>query len=82
VSGKIDKRTQAVLESFGEHVRRSREERGVAQAALAQAIGMDPTNLAKIERGKVNVTADTMRRIAEGLGLEVVLQLGAAKKGR
>jgi len=82
VTGKIDKRTQALLHAFGEHLRATREGMGIAQAALAESIGMEPTNLAKIERGKVNVTADTMRRIADGLGLELVLRLAPARKAR
>lgn len=36
---------------------------------------MDPTNLAKIERGGRNVTVDTLVRIAEGLGLDLRVRL-------
>lgn len=82
MAGKLDKRTQVLLLAFGEHVRQTREALGVAQAALAEAVGMEPTNLAKIERGTINVTADTMRRIADGLGVDLVLKLSPTRRAR
>ena len=62
--------------SLGEDLRRLREELGVPQLQLAKAIKMEPTNLAKIERGEKNVTLDTLRRIADGLGVELVVKFG------
>jgi transcriptional regulator with XRE-family HTH domain len=72
---KLDKRTEAALVAFGAHVRKVREDLEIAQVQLAQRIGMDPTNLAKIERGARNVTMDTLVRIADGLGIKLVVKL-------
>ena len=36
---------------------------------------MDPTNLAKIERGEKNATVDTLVRFATGLGVDLSIQL-------
>lgn len=73
---KIDKRTAAVLVPLGENIRRTRERLKIAQSKLAGDIGMEPTNLAKIERGEKNVTIDTLVRIADGLGVGLVVRLG------
>jgi len=40
---------------------------------------MTRTNYARIEYGKTNVTIDSLRRIAEGLGLKLVIRFGARK---
>lgn len=39
----------------------------MSQAVLSEAIGMASTNLSKIERGKMNLTLETMVRIARQL---------------
>lgn len=75
VTTKIDRRTKAVLISLGEHVRKVREAHDMPQVQLAKNIGMEPTNLAKIERGTRNVTIDTLVRIADGLGVELSVRL-------
>jgi len=80
VADKIDKRTKALVKVLGEDLRLLREDRGIPQIQLAQKISMDPTNLAKIERGAKNVTVDTLRRIADGLELDVVIKFARRPK--
>lgn len=70
----IDKHTKPLLAGLGEHLRLLRESLGVPQVQLARKIKMEPTNLAKIERGEKNVTLDTLRRIADGLGVELIVK--------
>ena len=63
------------LVALGEHIRRTRRALGISRAKLAESIGMHPMNYAKIERGKKNVTFDTLLRIADGLGVELSITL-------
>ncbi len=37
---------------------------------------MLPTNYARIEQGKLNVTVDTLMRVSAGLGLELTVNFG------
>jgi len=51
------------------------------QIELARAIGMDPPNLRKIERGKKNLTIDTLLRLAVGLDARLTVTI-AKRRGR
>jgi transcriptional regulator with XRE-family HTH domain len=57
--------------ALGEAVRRQRVERGLTLAALAAAVGISPSALSQIERGQVNPSVMTLRRIAAALGVAV-----------
>lgn len=57
-------------------VRRLREERNLSQLELARRAGMSPAQLCKIERGRNGLTASTLRRLAEALGVSVSVLLG------
>ncbi len=52
-------------------VRRLREERGWKQTELAFHAGLTPSVISQIENGKRDPSARTMRKLAEGLGVEV-----------
>ena len=54
---------------FGDLLRQLRESRGVGQADLARRIGISPSALSQAERGVRGVSADTLMRIYETLGL-------------
>ncbi len=71
--------TQERLAQLGEHLRRTRRALGISRAKLAEAIGMHPVNYAKIERGRKNVTFDTLLRIADGLGVELAVRFRVPK---
>ncbi|HVT07747.1 MAG TPA: helix-turn-helix transcriptional regulator [Polyangia bacterium] len=52
--------------------RRVRELRGARRWSLeqaAEAMNLDPTQLAKIEAGRINVTLVTIVRLADGFGV-------------
>jgi transcriptional regulator with XRE-family HTH domain len=68
---KVDERTKAALKATGARIRAARQAAGLSQAQIAEAIAMDRENYAKIERGTINVTVDTLVRIAHGVGLRV-----------
>ncbi|HEY3315291.1 MAG TPA: helix-turn-helix transcriptional regulator [Bacillota bacterium] len=54
------------------NVRRIRLLRGFTQEAAAARAGIAVRHYQKIEAGEVNVTLDTLARVAQGLGTEVV----------
>ncbi len=82
MGAKIDKQTKVILVMIGQRVRATRERLGVSQVKLARLVGMEPTNLAKVERGTRNVTIDTLARIADGLGIELNVTFSSAPPRR
>lgn len=72
---KVDEKTRVVLRRTATVLRTAREEAGLSQAQLAQSISMARENYAKIEHADVNVTVDTLVRIARGLGRQVQFEL-------
>lgn len=59
-----------LAQTFGENVRRLRNERGLSQEALALAVDLAPTYVGQIERGQRNPTLDVVEQIAEALGAD------------
>ena len=59
-------------EIIGNHIKKLRNERNLSQRNFALMIGMDRTFLSNIERGRQNVTLDTLEKIAGGLGMTVI----------
>ena len=53
---------------FGERVRLMRARAGISQTELCLRIGTGRGHVSDIERGQVNVTLDTIRRLADALG--------------
>ena len=56
-------------------IRNCREEFGVSQQQLANAVGVSQQAIAKIESPDANVRLETLERVAAALGLEVDLNL-------
>ena len=63
-------------ESFGEHIRRLREENGLPLRKVAAVLDLDPSTLSKIERGErsankemISVLAELFKEDIETLGL-------------
>jgi transcriptional regulator with XRE-family HTH domain len=82
VTAKVDARTLERLALLGEHLRRLRRALGVSRAKVAKSIGMHPMNYARIEQGKQNVTVEMLLRIADGLGVELVVRFKRPLKRR
>jgi len=82
--GSIARRTgyRRAKEAFeiAERVRHAREVRGLTQAELAARIGSTQPALARLEAGGVTPSLDTLHRIAEALGLELVVDLRRARR--
>ncbi len=56
---------------IGENIRGYRHAAGYTQAALAVRAKIDMFYLGKLERGEVNVSADTMEKIAKSLKVPI-----------
>ncbi|RYG15268.1 XRE family transcriptional regulator [bacterium] len=67
---------------MGEQIRTARLAADVSQEALAEKIGMTRTNYARIEGGRTNVTLDSLLRIADGLGVELSIEVSRPKAKR
>jgi transcriptional regulator with XRE-family HTH domain len=68
-----------LLDQIGMRIIKRRQELGLTQKALADAIGMHAANLSHIEKGKQNVTIRTLCKMAEALDTTVgELVAGAA----
>jgi transcriptional regulator with XRE-family HTH domain len=57
--------------AFGSRLRALREGAGLTQAELADAAGMVPNSLARLERGVSQPSWETVVRLAAALGVEV-----------
>jgi transcriptional regulator with XRE-family HTH domain len=68
---KVDASTRRKLSEIGELLRTARERAQVSQAVLAEKIGMGRENVIRIEKGRANVTVDTLVRMASGLDLDL-----------
>ena len=58
-------------DEIGHVVRRLRQNSGLSQERFAAQAGFDRTYIGKVERGEVNVTIDTLARLAQSLGVTV-----------
>jgi transcriptional regulator with XRE-family HTH domain len=57
------------LDVFTANLRRLREERGLSQEAVGDRAGMTQSQYARIERGDVDPTLKTLKRLATALGV-------------
>lgn len=63
-------RDTVYLKALGAHLRRLRIERNVSQENLAHKADIGVNQIWKIENGEINVTACTMKVIAEALDIK------------
>jgi transcriptional regulator with XRE-family HTH domain len=58
-----------VVENIGELVKAARKQRGLSQEALAYRVGVEQTDISKIERGRDRPREEKARKLALALGL-------------
>lgn len=59
--------------ALGIRVRTERERRGITQSELAGRMGTTQPAVARLEAGGVTPSLGTLRRVADALGLELVI---------
>ena len=60
----------SLKEKLGTRIQEIRKSKNLTQEKLAEAIGLDTPNLSNIERGKRFVSAETLEKIVQALGVE------------
>jgi transcriptional regulator with XRE-family HTH domain len=79
---KLDARTRRAAKEIGRRIQAARIAADISQKTLAEKIGMTRGNYARIEHGRMNVTIDSLLRIAAGLGMKLSFDLRPGRKGR
>jgi len=70
-----------LAQTFGQNVRRVRQEKGLTLEALADEVGLAYTYVGQIERGRRNPTLDVVERLALVLGVDALELLSAPSDG-
>lgn len=67
-------------DEFGMRLKSLRTAARLTQAALAEAVGLHPNSLARLERGELRPAWQTVLRLAAALGVDVGGFAGGTKK--
>ena len=70
--------TKGFNASVGEAIRRARQEHGWTQAVLADAAGLSPNYIARLERGELGPSLFVASRICEALSIDVTALVAPA----
>ena len=70
------KRSPDLLRAVGRRVAQARTDRGFTQEALAEAIGIEPVSLSRLETGDRALSLTTLALIADALGLGLARLVG------
>nr|WP_304035046.1 helix-turn-helix transcriptional regulator [Ruminococcus bromii] len=71
VSDDVVKKRQAIISNIVE----IRLEKGLSQMELAKRTGMHRSNICRIESGRQNISIDTLIRIFDALGKNILIEL-------
>jgi len=58
---------QKALKEFGENLRKLRKDKGLSLREMSYACSIDNSKIAKIEKGKINITLTTLLQLAVAL---------------
>ena len=65
----------SLKQTIGEQVKKRRNELRMEQVDLQDYAEVGSTTLSKLEQGKANITVETLEKILEVLGLEIVVKV-------
>lgn len=65
----------SLKEIIGKQIKKRRIELGMEQVDLQDYSGLGSTTISKLEQGKANVTLETLEKVLEVLGLEIVVKV-------
>ena len=60
--------------SIGNKIADARKEKNLTQEQLAQVTGINQANISRLENGTANPSLRTLKRLAEGMGMELKLE--------
>lgn len=66
-----NKTKKIILIQFGNTLRKLRSERGLTQEQLANELGVEISQISRIERGVINTSATTIYEIAKVLKIDI-----------
>ena len=69
-----------IIKMIGKSIKQRRKTLRVTQPQVAELANISVNTLYKIERGQANPTLETLTKIADVLGLEVILQVKNLQK--
>ncbi len=67
----VNFRDEKLLKSFGRHLQRVRQAKGITQEDLAYKSNISLSQIARIETGVINPTLCTLAAIAKNLGVSL-----------
>lgn len=70
------KQKEIFLQTIGGKVKKARESKKLSQFQLGIEAEIPKNQIGRIERGEINTSIYTLKRIADALGVEVVTLLG------
>ncbi len=68
--------TNSVLGTFGERLRRTREDKGLSQGDLAHKTGLQPSAISHFESGRRSPSFDNLKRLADALAVTIDYLMG------
>ncbi len=71
----MSNKQEQFLISFGKRVRELRKKKGLTQESVARLCGFQRPYLSDVERGRRNISAKNMSRLAATLGADLRLDL-------
>ncbi|MGF7231293.1 helix-turn-helix domain-containing protein [Arachidicoccus sp.] len=63
------------VKNIGEAIKNRRKELGITQPNLAELAQISTNTLYKLERGQGNPSLDVLNKLAEVLGMELILEV-------
>lgn len=67
---------------IGAEIAGARASRNISQKELAKKLGLDQSDVSKIERGVSNISMKTLRKIADALDCKINIELEPKESGR
>ena len=68
------------LELIGEMIKTARKERNLTQEELGKLIGVQKAQISKLEKGSMNVTVATIRKVFDALKAKIKFQVDLSDK--
>jgi len=59
------------MNQYGQRIKLIRDKRGMSQIQLAEMLGVDPSHICRIEKGKGTCSISLLQKLATALGVSV-----------
>lgn len=62
---------KSFLQQVGQNIKRVRKQHNISQRELALRCDYEKTTISRIEAGRTNITLLTMKKLADGIGVQI-----------